>query len=260
MMVFIIFAGLALFGIFLFKAQLKMLGRMLVNLIIKDIAETPEGAEAVYNEMIDKAQSEYNQASQTYQSISEQLFSERKFKTELEDEILSIEKQCEIFVKNGRIKEAKELSKKRADLIEELSSYNESIEKLSIAENDAREMLNIFEGNLVNLKKEKQRTIQEIHLSNSLTKAYQNLDELKKSTGTEKLLDAVEEGAKRKTAMAAGAKAVYELKSASVLSKADKILNQYDSNQYIEGLIDKYESKNNLIELEEKEKKVRKIR
>lgn len=241
-MKWLIIGGVLVFGIILFAPQLRLLMRYLSGLFVKNIAETPEGAEAVYDEMIAKAQLEYNIAADTLQNISGQLRSERETRKSLEDSLQKIEKECERLVDEGRLEDARTASGQRYDLMSRLDLCRESLEKLAATEQDAREMHRIFENNLLRLKQEKQLKIQEIIVNSHLTKAYTSLDKLRKSSGADRMLDAVEESARHKAAMAAGAKAVYEMQAPLSEAAPDHVARQLESENFVNSLLAKQES------------------
>ena len=59
-----------LVAIFIMFPEARALGKGFIRLFIKDMASTPEGAEAIYTEAIDKAQENYNEASDSYRMVA----------------------------------------------------------------------------------------------------------------------------------------------------------------------------------------------
>lgn len=236
---FLIVGGVLVIGAILFWQQLKMVLRYIPSIFIKNISDTPEGAEAIYNEMIEKAEEQYKIAVEALKNISEQHRAQLGLKHSLESSISQSESECESLVKKGKLEEAKMMSDQRQFYLNKLYTCTDTLERLELAEKDANEAARICENNLEKLKSEKQITIQEIIINNNLTNAYNSLDRIKKETTSEKLLDALEDNAKHKAAMAAGAKAVYELKNPA--GPLDEPVNE--SDDYLKGLVDKYSDK-----------------
>lgn len=235
----LIIGGVLLFGAYLFRYQLKILIRIFFNIFVKDIAKTPEGALAIFNEMIDKAQEEYSITYEAQMSITAQLTSELENKSRLEKEIKQMERQCELLVQDGKVENARYLSERRIDLIDQLNLSNETIEKLREIEHNAREVARVFENNLIKLKHEKQITLQELKLNTNLAKAYSSMDKLSKDPEAQKLLEAVGENAKYKAAMAQGAKAIYDMKATSLIQSQDDSNRKAMSDNFIDAIVAK---------------------
>ena len=64
LIVFIVIAIIVL--IFILFPEVRTLFSGFTSLFIKDMATTPEGAEAIYSEKIDQAQDAYNKADNSY--------------------------------------------------------------------------------------------------------------------------------------------------------------------------------------------------
>lgn len=237
----LIVGGVVIFGIILFRPQLKILLKYLLNIMVKNIAETPEGAAQVYDSLIEEAQIEYNAASDTLKSISGQLKSEFELKASLESNARRVERECASLIQEGKVDEARLLSEQRVDILCKLDICNESIERLGAAEKDAREVTRIFENNLAKLKTEKQVAVHELKLNHDLSKAYSNLDKLKKDPSSGRLLDAVEESAKQKSAMIAGARAVRELKAEASVH-GNNMIRKQENEDFINSLIEECNS------------------
>ena len=73
------------------------------RLFIKDMATTPEGAEAIYGEKIDQAQDSYNKADNALKVAAGKLSVAKRDLENLKTRLSKVESECESLVKNGKI-------------------------------------------------------------------------------------------------------------------------------------------------------------
>ena len=64
--------------IFILFPEARKLLKGFIRLFIKDMASTPEGAEAIYSEKINEAQESYNKADDAYKKAAGKLSNARK--------------------------------------------------------------------------------------------------------------------------------------------------------------------------------------
>lgn len=243
------FSTLIIAGVVLVLAALLISGKFRVlikgflGVFVEDMAKTPEGAKAVYNEAIEKAQTEYNRANNTLQKVAGQLDSARyeleKFKQSLKD----VEAKCERFAKAGDFEKAQLFAQEREDVIEEIAARQELVTKLEPMYKDAVLINQSMEQKLTKLKKDQKKVVNDLQLNKQLKQVYDDMDELKNNTHIDKLLDSVKDGVKEGREMAVGAKTVHESKVSTQIERANADDKKAQSSAYIEELKKKYQGK-----------------
>lgn len=223
-----------------FRGKLKIMLGGFLNLFIEDRAKTPEGAEAVYQQAIEEAQKDYNHANDMLKQLSGQLSLAQRDLANAKEMFDKVSATCETLVKNGRIEEAKVKAEERESLLIEINTYTNAVNKLIPLVEDAKDINEKCEQALIKLKREKKQKIAELRLNQNLTKAYDNMDELKKNTATKKLLESVEEGLRTSQERATGAKVLHENKLSTKIERAEKTAKSLETNSYIEELRKKY--------------------
>ena len=106
-----------------FRALLKGFTR----LFIKDMATTPEGAKAIYEEKIDKAQEAYNKADNALKVAAGKLSTAKKDMENLKAKLAKVESECESLVKNGKIELAQLKAEEREEVLADIKRYSELI-------------------------------------------------------------------------------------------------------------------------------------
>ena len=195
----LIIGGITLVGIILVVVpESRVLLRGFMTLFVENKAKTPEGAEMVYTEAIRMQQEKYNEASKVYQTLAGKKATLDKKMKALEDDIGQAEKKCIYFVKTDNEPQAKLFSEMRMEKMSEYQVY------------------------------ERQMT--------QLAESYDALDELKRTTSTDKLLGIVKEGVEERHEKAVGARAVYESKASTRIARADKDFESLAADTYLENL------------------------
>ena len=118
-----------------FRALLKGLARV----FIKDMATTPEGAEAIYGEKIDEAQDSYTKADNAYRIAAGKLSTARKDMEVLKNRLAKVEDECETFVKNGKMDMAQLKSEEREEIISDIERLSQLIKAFEVASSQAKE-------------------------------------------------------------------------------------------------------------------------
>lgn len=233
----ILIAGVLIFG----GGKLRVLLKGFVGLFVEDLAKTPEGASAVYNQAIEKSQNDYNTAHTTLQKVAGQLDSSQKSVIATNDKLQKTEEKCEAFAKSGQFDKVELFSQQRNDLLEELEFHTRTVKELEPIFEEAKRISNYLEQKLTKLKKDKTRVTNDLRLNKQLKDMYDDMDELKNTTNVDKLLDSVKEGVKDSREKAVGAKVVHGNKLSTKISNADEDAKKLVSNDYVEELKKKYQ-------------------
>lgn len=210
------------------------------RLFIKDMATTPEGAEAIYGEKIEQAQDAYNKADNVYKVAAGKLSNAQKDMKNLKARIEKVEAECESLVKANKIDLARLKAEEREEVAADIRRYSELIKAYEDAANTAKEAQEMCEKNLRKLKRESKEVVENMKVKKQLQEVYDDMDELKNVTATDKLLDSVRDKNRDLDAIVEGSKVVHNNKMSTKLAKAEAEAKKTSSNDYLDGLMKKY--------------------
>lgn len=236
-------------GIFLVVVALILSGKLRVlisgffGLFIQDVAKTPEGAAAVYNEAIAKATNDYAKANNMLQRVSGELKSAEDEKKSSENKLKLTQEKCERFAQNDEWEKVKLFSAEVSDLTESIADLEETIKNLKAACEESKMINTAYENKLTKLKSEKNKTIDGLRRNNQLKAVYDDMNELKSSTDIDKLLGSVKEGLEESKKMATGAGVVHNNRTSTKIAKADEDDKSLKADEYVNELKAKYAKK-----------------
>jgi hypothetical protein len=233
-LVFLVVLALILSG------KLRTLVKGFFGIFVEDLAKTPEGANAVYNQAIEKEQEKYNIANDTLMRIAGQLDTAKKNYESTLQKVKSIEEKCEKLAQAGKFDQLDILAKERSELLEDIESLSRLVSELTPMYEEAKLINNKLEENLNKLKKDRKRVINEMKINSQLKDMYDDMNELKNTTDVSKLLDVVKDGAREKREMAVGAKVIHNNKLSTKIEKAHKEAKDLQTDEFVESLKKKY--------------------
>lgn len=210
------------------------------SIFIKDLASTPEGAQAVFDQQISRLQEVKDSASNSYKIAAGRLESEKRRNQELLLRKEQLEKECEALVKAGKYEDASVKSEERTECIKDIQRSNLQLQVFAKACNNTKEA---FEGADRNLKKAKRNardTIENMKTQQTLKEVYNQLEEDKCDTGTDKLVSAIMEKNKELTEFVDGSRAVYNSKLSTRSAKAEDSARKAQGDAYLVSLMNKY--------------------
>lgn len=219
-----------------FRALLKGFARV----FIKDMATTPEGAEAIYGEKIDEAQDAYNKADNAYKIAAGKLSTAKRDMETLKTRLTKVEAECETFVKNGKMDMANLKAEEREEVVSDIERLSQLVKAYDVASAQAKEAQEMCEKRLRKLRRESKEVVENMKVKNQLKEVYDDMDELKNVTATDKLLDSVREKNKDLDAVVEGSKVIHESRLSTRLQKAESEAKKLQSNDYLESLKKKY--------------------
>lgn len=212
----------------------------LIGVFIKDMATTPEGATAIYNEKIEESQDKYRAAHDALQKAVGNLSTARNDMENLKIRLSKAEQACEALVKNNKLEEAQLKVEEREEILMDIDRTAKLIAVYEKNERDAKEIFAVCEKQLRDIKRESKNVVQNMKVKQQLKEAYDDMDELKKNTSTDKLLDSIREKNKDLDAIVEGSRVVHENKLSTRLQRADAEAKKVQSNDYLESLKKKY--------------------
>lgn len=232
--------AIVVLAVIFFPSELKALFKGFLRIFIKDIATTPEGAEALFSEKIDEAQRSYNVASNAYKSASGKLSLAKRDMENLKARLTKVEAECESLVKNGKVDLAQLKAEEREEILADIKRHTTIITAYEDATKKAKAAQELCEKNLRTLKRESRETIENMKVKAELQNVYENMDELGNTTGTDKLLDAVREKNKELDAIVEGSRVAHDNKLSTRLQNVEREVHKLQSNDYLESLKKKY--------------------
>lgn len=226
--------------IFILFPEARTLFSGITRLFIKDMATTPEGAEAIYGEKIDQAQDAYNKADNAYKVAAGKLSNAQKDMKNLKAKLEKVESECESLVKANKIELAQLKADEREEIIADIKRYSELVKAYEDAANTAKEAQEMCEKNLRKLKRESKEVVENMKVKKQLQEVYDDMDELKNVTATDKLLDSVRDKNRDLDAIVEGSKVVHNNKMSTKLARAEVEAKKNSSNDYLDSLKRKY--------------------
>lgn len=235
----IIIIGVILFALII-SGKLRALLRAFFNLFVEDLASTPEGAEALFNQKEEEVEDKFRRADSVYKKVAGQ---RKRCKEELESlqaRLTTIESQCERLAK-AQDEEGLDIKlTERADTIEEIDLHKDTLKTLEAALKDATEARSACEENLNQIRKKKKQIVTQMKRNRDMKDIYDDLEGIGAGDHTSKLLDKVIERGDDLADMVAGSKEAYETKTSTRAKKVDQRLKSSANDDYKQQLLNKY--------------------
>lgn len=225
------------------RKKLKVLVGGFLNIFVEDVAKTPEGAKAVFQQAIDEVQDRYNKAGDTLNRFVGEMKSVQKSVSTLYGELKDVEAKCESLVRSGNMADATIFSNRREEILFEISQKEGYLRELEPMVKEAQTVYEAYDKKLRELKKQSRMTVEEIKLRGNMKDLLGDLDELRRDSATDKLLGAVHDGADNLRKEVDGAIAVHANRSTTKMSVAEKNAAKAQSDAYLQSLATKYGSK-----------------
>ena len=237
----LIYIGIGLFVLLLVLfPEFRALCLGWTRLFIKDMATTPEGAEAIYAEKIDEAQEAYNKADNALKIAAGKLATEEDRLAKLQKSLKDAEEKCEALVKSNKLELAQIKADERADIMSDIERSMKLIEAYKVAKKDTMEVHKACSANLRRLKKESKEVIENMKVKAQLNEVYDSVDDLKNVTATDKLLDSIKEKNEDLNASVAGARVIHDNRTSTKVQRANEQAKKLQSDDYLSSLMKKY--------------------
>jgi Skp family chaperone for outer membrane proteins len=230
-------------ALLIFPSKIQVLLKGIYHVFVVDVAATPDGVRAIYEEKIDKMQDAYNRSSDALRAVAGQLDTATRKKADLQKRLASAEANAAKFAQQGNWENAQLYAQERDLLMEEIEAVTETVAALQPMLEEIQNIHNIHEQNLNRLKREKEITIANLERDIMTKEMYDQLDHLRRTTNLDKLYGAVQDGAKRKREIAVGARVEHENKLSTKLAKADAEAKAMSRSSYLDELKSKYGKK-----------------
>lgn len=226
--------------IFILFPEARTLFMGIGKVFFKDMAATPEGAEAIFEEKISEAQDRYNKADNALRVAAGRLNNAQSELKSLQTQLAKVEKECESLVQKGDITNAEIKVEQREEILSSIARTKQLVEAFTLARQEAEQVHSHCQKELKKLNREAKEVVENMKVKKQLEEVYDDMDELKNVTTTDKLLNQVREKNKDLNASVEGAKVVHNSKLSTKIQKADDAAKKAQSNDYLESLRKKY--------------------
>ena len=222
------------------SGKLRALVKAFLNLFVEDLASTPEGAEALFNQKEEEVEEKFRKADTVYKKVAGQ---RKRCKEELENleaRLTTIESQCERLAK-AHDEEGLDIKiAERADIVEDIDIHKDTLKTLEAALKDASEARSACEENLNQIRKKKKQIVTQMKRNRDMKDIYDDLEGIGAGDHTSKLLDKVIERGDDLADIVAGSKEAYETKTSTKAKKVDQRLKSSANDDYKQQLLNKY--------------------
>ena len=210
----IIVIGVILFALII-SGKLRALVRAFFNLFVEDLAATPEGAEALFNQKEEEVEEKFRRADTVYKKVAGQRKRCKDELAELESRLTTVESQCERLAK-AHDEEGLDIKiSERADIVDDIAMHKDTLKTLEAALKDATEARSACEENLNQIRKKKKQIVTQMKRNRDMKDIYDDLEGIGAGDHTSKLLDKVIEKGDDLADVVAGSKEAYETKTST---------------------------------------------
>ena len=236
----IIIAVLVIVFALAISGKLRALVKAFFNLFVEDLAATPEGAEALFNQKEEEIDEKFRRADAVYKKVAGQRKRCKDTIAELEAKLVQIEAQCDKLAKMQDMEGLDIKIAERADIVDEISINKQTLITLEGALKDASEARAACEENLRIIQKKRKQVVTQMKRNRDMKDIYDDLEGIGAGDHTSKLLDKVIERGDDLADMVAGSKEAYETKASTKAKKVDQRLKSSANDDYKQQLLNKY--------------------
>lgn len=222
------------------RKKIKVLVGGFLNIFVEDIAKTPEGAKAVFQQAIEEVQERYNKAGDTLNRFVGEQTSTQRVLNRLSDELKEVERKCEALVRSGNMGDAEVFASRREEILIEIEQKKGFLKELEPMVREAKTVYEAYDKKLRELKKQSRMTVEEMKLRGNMKDLLGDLDDLRRDSPTDKLLGSVRDGAETLRKEVDGAVVVHANRTSTKIAAAEKNASKSQSDAYLQSLAEKY--------------------
>lgn len=225
------------------SGKLRALAKAFLNLFVEDLASTPEGAEALFNQKEEEVEEKFRRADTVYKKVAGQRKRCKDELEELENRLKTNESQCERLAKAGDEEGLDIKIAEHGDIKDDIAMHQDTLKTLEAALKDATEACSACEENLNQIRKKKKQIVTQMKRNRDMKDIYDDLEGIGAGDHTSKLLDKVIERGDDLADVVAGSKEAYETKTSTKSKKVDQRLKSSANDDYKQQLLNKYGKK-----------------
>lgn len=208
----IIFLGILAVGLAInkpFRQQLNLKFHGRTDTIMAENAATPEGAEDIFRAAIQEKENNFHQINDLYSAAEGHLDALESDEYTVYGKLNNAQNSMDRCLDKGNDEDAKYYAAQKVSLEEQLEIIKRSIEDAKVDVAQKKELKTKVFEELQALKNEKDVTIQQLKSDQARLEAARSLEGITNSE-TDRMIEKVREGAKKKKEMANGARISYE--------------------------------------------------
>ena len=194
--VVIVLAVIILFGtVFGKQLRVKMKGR--TDEVMRQDAQTPEGAKDYYNAAIREKEEFYNRASTSFAEISGKRQAAQNDLRNANKEYMRVTKQMNECIDSNNENEAMQYAMKKSTLENKINVLKDTIAEMKEAEAHQKYIMQQAADDLQRLKEEKEQVVFQMEADSQIIELHQSMDSLNMNNESERMLERVREGARK---------------------------------------------------------------
>lgn len=193
-----------------FGKQIRVKLRGKGDEIMRQDAQTPEGARDYYNTAIREKEEFYNKASATYTEISGKRNTAEKDLYQANKDIMQVNQNINACLDENKENEAMQYAMKKATLENKIKVLKETISEMKEAEAHQKDIRDQAAEELQKLKEEKEQTLFQMEADNQIIELHQSMDNLNTNSESDRMLERVREGARKTRERAEGSRIAYD--------------------------------------------------
>ena len=209
-----------------------------LGLFIEDIAKTPDGIRAIYQEKINELSKSYNIAHDNYKKlVGDKEVLERSLEENIRDKKDYDAKILYLINVKHDEESAKLYATKASELATKINNKKEELKKYEILIKEAKDTYDLLNKTLNDLKTEQEEQIRRLETSKQMEKVYDSIEKTNLNTSNDKLLQSARKAVNESESKALGAKTIHENNIDTRLEKLDNELNTLSTDEYISSLL-----------------------
>ena len=178
--------------------------------VMRQDAQTPEGARDYYNAAIREKEDFYNRASASFAEISGKRAATENDLHNSRKEIMKVTNEMNKCIDANREDEALQYARKKSTLENKINVLKDTVAEMKEAEDHQKEIVKQAEEELQKLKDEKEQVIFQMEADSQIIELHQSMDALNTNNESERMLERVREGAKKTRERAEGSRIAYD--------------------------------------------------
>ena len=210
--VVIVLSVIVLFGtVFGKQLRIKMRGR--TDEMMRQDAQTPEGAKDYYNAAIREKEEFYNRASVSFAEISGKRKATQDDLHKANKDIIQVTNHMNSCIDGNKDDEAMQYARKKSTLENKINGLKDTLVEMKEAEAHQKEIMEQAAEELQRLREEKEQVIFQMEADSQIIELHQSMDSLSVNNESERMLERVREGAKKTRERAEGSRIAYDSSS-----------------------------------------------
>ena len=177
-----------------FRQQLKALAGGFLQIFVQDTAKTPDGARAIYAQKIDELTEKYTDACDTLRNLTGKLKTIQDNYAVCQKQAKGYDERAKAAMSRGDEESARTYARLLQEELDKAENLSDQFQKMKPAAEEVKAIKEKLENQLAALKRESKDVVAELKANEQVADVYSNLDRLRASTGTDKMLNATRDG------------------------------------------------------------------